>query len=85
MERSLAIAVCLVNIGTLLNESLNKPNFKLYYCQVKRTSIDSTTKIDVDSFCVDQHLSSFKLFISDCETEWCAVVLVEDVGVCIAL
>lgn len=85
MQGCLAIAVGLIDVGTLLYQSFDKPDLKLNHSKMQRTAVDSATHVDINLLAIDQYLSSCKLFVTDSEAKWRAVVFIEDVGVSIAL
>ena len=85
MQRGPSTAVELVHIGVSLDQGAYKPEFLLENCQVHGTSLNSATDIDVDGLAANELESDVKVILEDSQTKGCLLVVIEHVGVCLAL
>ena len=85
MQCRFAITISFVDICAFLYQCFDQPDFQLDDSQVQWTAVDATAHVHVNFFGVDQDLGCSKLFVSDSQAQWCAVVFIEDVRISVAL
>ena len=85
MEGCLSIAVCLIDISTLLYQGLDQPDFELDNSEVQWAPVNTPSHVYVNVFLVNQNLGCSKLLVANGEAKRRTVVFIEDVRVCIPL